>query len=127
VDVIARGAGVVAEAMLPKLLAPGCPPALRQRVDALIRAQSPAAIAAASRGLALRADSRPGLAAFRGPCLVVVGAEDAITPVAKAQELAGLVPGSTLEVIAGAGHLSNLEGPEVFGAALARFAAANRP
>jgi pimeloyl-ACP methyl ester carboxylesterase len=127
VDVLARGAGVVAEAMLPRLLAKGAPPALVARVDALMRAQAPAAIAAASRGMALRADGRPGLAAYRGPCLVVVGQDDVVTPVEKARELAALVPGSTLEVLPGAGHLSNLEQPGAFGVALARFAAANRP
>jgi pimeloyl-ACP methyl ester carboxylesterase len=126
-DVLARGPSVVAEAMLPRLLAPASPQALRQRVQALILAQTPAAIAAASRGMALRADSRPGLKQFRQPCLVVVGAEDAITPVEKARELAALVSGSRLEVLDGAGHLANLEQPGAFSVALARFAAALGP
>jgi pimeloyl-ACP methyl ester carboxylesterase len=122
-DVEARGAGVVAEAMLPRLLSPRAPAALVQRVDHLIRAQAPAAIAAASRGMALRADARPGLAALHVPCLVVVGADDVVTPLERARELAALVPGARLEVLPDAGHLANLEQPQAFAEALARFAA----
>ena len=57
------------------------------------------------------------------PTLVVVGEEDAITPVADAAALHEAIPGSRLSVLPGSGHLSNLETPDAFGAALARFLA----
>lgn len=121
-DVEAKGMQVLVDSMLPKLLAPSASPALRAQVEAIMRSVSPAAAAAASRGMGLRQDARDVLARYAGPCLVVVGQEDAITPVEKAKVMADLVAGSTLEVIPGVGHLSNLEAPAAFGAALARFA-----
>lgn len=45
---------------------------------------------------------------------MVVGAEDALTPVAEAEALAAALPDAELTVIAGAGHLSALEAPEAF-------------
>jgi len=71
--------------------------------------------------MALRPDGRDILARFGGPVLVVVGADDVLTPPAKARAMAGLVPGAELVEIPGAGHLTNLEQPEAFNAALARF------
>jgi 3-oxoadipate enol-lactonase len=50
-----------------------------------------------------------------------VGEEDALTPRADAQFLASGIPGSELVVVPGAGHLANLESPDVFSAALAQF------
>lgn len=120
-DVLANGAGVVAQAMLPKLLAPGAPEAVRARVDAMIRAQAPAAIAAASRGMGTRTDGKDILSRFGGPCLVVGGEGDVITPPEKARALAALVPGARLEVVPGAGHLPNLEQPSAFNALLGGF------
>ena len=55
------------------------------------------------------------------PTLVVCGAEDALTPVADAEAIQRGVPGSTLQIIPKAGHLSALEDPAAFNAALARF------
>lgn len=60
-----------------------------------------------------RPDSRPALAGLALPTLVLVGAEDVITPVAEAQEMAGLAgPTAQLAVIPGCGHLSTLEAPD---------------
>jgi pimeloyl-ACP methyl ester carboxylesterase len=55
------------------------------------------------------------------PALVLVGAHDAISPPAEAQAIAARLPRGELEVIPGAGHLSNLEKPAAFTAALARL------
>jgi pimeloyl-ACP methyl ester carboxylesterase len=55
------------------------------------------------------------------PALVIVGAEDTLTPPSAAQELHRGIAGSELVEIPGAGHLPNLEQPELFHAALARF------
>lgn len=58
-----------------------------------------------------RPDNRPFLAEIRCPTVVVVGAEDAITPVKVAEEICAGIAGSRLEVIANCGHLSTLERP----------------
>ena len=55
------------------------------------------------------------------PCLVVVGADDIAMPPAMAQTLARHLPHAELVVIPDAGHLSNLEQPEAFNAALEGF------
>lgn len=113
-DVEAKGLGPLAEAMLPKLLAPDAAAEVKTRVDRMMRAQSPAATAAASRGMALRTDGRDILSRFGGPCLVVVGELDVITPVEKANAMAALMPQARVLVLPGAGHLPNLERPDEF-------------
>lgn len=123
VELEAKGMGPLAEAMMPKLLAPGAPEEVRRRVEAMIRSVDPKGAAAASRAMAGRADSREILSRFSGPALVVVGSEDVITPLEKANELAGLLGGARRVSLEGAGHLSNLEKPEAFNAALSEFLA----
>jgi 3-oxoadipate enol-lactonase len=61
------------------------------------------------------------LAAVKVPTLVLVGEHEAMEVSAAADELARSVPGATLEVIPGAGHLGCLDNPEDFSAALGRF------
>lgn len=123
VEVETKGLGPLVEAMLPKLLAAKAPDDVRRRVEAMMRSVDPQTVAAASRAMAGRADSREILSRFAGPSLVVVGSEDVITPPAKARELAALMAGSRRVELEGAGHLSNLEKPEAFNAALAEFLA----
>jgi 3-oxoadipate enol-lactonase len=48
------------------------------------------------------------------PALVVVGAEDRLTPPAMAKSIADAIPGARLSVIPSAGHLSNIEQPAIF-------------
>ena len=121
-DVLAKGSA----ALLPgvaKLLGPGASAALGGQVAGWITAGVPEGLAAAQRGMALRPDSRDILARFGGPVLIVVGADDVLTPPAKARAMAELVPGAELVEIPGAGHLANLEQPAAFNAALDRFLA----
>ncbi len=46
------------------------------------------------------------------PTTVIVGDEDGATPPELARQLAGLIPGARLEIVAGAGHLPCIERPE---------------
>ncbi len=55
------------------------------------------------------------------PCLALVGADDIAMPPVMAQTLARHLPHSKLAVIPDAGHLSNLEQPDAFNAALESF------
>ena len=68
-----------------------------------------------------RTDRRAELKAIACPTLVVVGAEDKISPPAEMAEMASAISGSRLLEIAGAGHLSNLEKPNDFVDAVANF------
>ena len=65
----------------------------------------------------------PRLAKLGVPTLVVVGAEDAITPVADMQEMAQGIAGAEFVVIPNAGHMTALEAPIEFNTVLARFLA----
>jgi pimeloyl-ACP methyl ester carboxylesterase len=122
--VLREGAGAAADAFLPRLLGetthkerPELVAGIRER----ILAASPRGIADALAGLAARADSSPTLREIRVPTLVVCGAEDVLTPVAESEAMHKAVPGSRLELIPKAGHLSNLESPAAYNAVLRSF------
>jgi len=68
-------------------------------------------------------DGRDLLARIRTPTLVVAGADDQVTPVALAEELARGIRGARLEVIPGAGHQAPLEQADRFNHLVASFAA----
>jgi pimeloyl-ACP methyl ester carboxylesterase len=55
------------------------------------------------------------------PSLILVGAEDAITPVADSEKMHQAIAGSRLVVLENAGHVSNLERTEQFNDALLEF------
>ena len=55
------------------------------------------------------------------PTLVIVGEEDVVTPPSDSELLAQRIPGATLVNIPGAGHLTNIEKPQAFNAALETF------
>ncbi len=56
-----------------------------------------------------RYDSRPGLPTVSTPTLVLVGAEDILTPVEQSAEIARLIPGAKLQVLPRGGHGMALE------------------
>jgi pimeloyl-ACP methyl ester carboxylesterase len=68
-----------------------------------------------------RADSLPLLASIACPALVLCGRQDALTPLARHQDIAAGIKGSHLEVIEDCGHLSTLEQPAEVNAALRRW------
>src|SRR3954451_5083278 len=88
-----------------------------------------AAIAADVRGESLRvalaamadADLRDVLPGIAVPTLLLWGELDARSPLSVARELARAIPHAELVVIPGAGHMSNLERPEEFNAAIRDF------
>jgi pimeloyl-ACP methyl ester carboxylesterase len=55
------------------------------------------------------------------PALFVWCREDEITPLKWGEDFASAVPGAQLAVIAGCGHLPNLEKPEEFNQAVIEF------
>ncbi|HVP68766.1 MAG TPA: alpha/beta fold hydrolase [Anaeromyxobacteraceae bacterium] len=120
-NAIEKGLHWVADEMTPKLLKPQPDGAVVREVRALIGQGTPAGVAAAQRGMARRPDSFPTLGAIACPTLVVVGAEDTLTPPAEAEKLAAGVKGASLARIPNAGHLPNLENPEAFNQALLEF------
>ncbi|WP_313808144.1 alpha/beta fold hydrolase [Sphingobium sp.] len=59
------------------------------------------------------ADLIDQLPAIRVPTMILVGDEDYATPPPMAEQMHGLIGGSTLEIIAGARHLTPLECPDL--------------
>lgn len=65
-----------------------------------------------------RGDLRPILATISVPTMVVVGAEDRMTPLPCSREISDAIPGATLHVIPDCGHLPPIEKPLVAAALL---------
>jgi 3-oxoadipate enol-lactonase len=126
-EVLAKGAIVAEQAMLPKLLSPLTAEQRPDIVDAvrqMILETSPAAIAAAQLAMAVRPDATPLLEKIAVPTLAVVGADDAISPPEEMRRWVARIPGAELVVVPAAGHLAPLEQPAAFNAAVGRFLAA---
>lgn len=94
------------------------------RVRGLVQAAPPPAAAWSQRAMASRPDSFDVLRTARVPALVVVGEEDQLSPVADAEAMAGALPDARMVTIPEAGHLSAVEQPEQFNAAVREFLAA---
>ncbi|MBP0437353.1 alpha/beta fold hydrolase [Tianweitania sediminis] len=82
-------------------------------VDAMVRNPWPTSYAGyEAQGEGIRVyDSRAGLPKVSVPTLVLVGAEDILTPVAQSAEIASLIPASDLVVLGRGGHSMVLDYP----------------
>jgi pimeloyl-ACP methyl ester carboxylesterase len=96
-------------------------PELVDRLRLQMSEESVDGIIGALEAMRDRPDSTCLLAEISVPTLIVVGDEDVITPEKEARQLQTGIRGSRLEVIPGAGHLSNIERPAAFNAALSEF------
>lgn len=119
-----QGSAAIAELQASTLLSPHtikrCPELL-DSVRAMIAAQSPDAVIGATEAMLERPDSTPTLGTITVPTLVIVGSDDGITPPPVAEAMQQAIPGSRLEWLSGAGHLSNLERPAAFNGVVAEF------
>ena len=111
----ARGNEVLVEGMLPKLLSDQTRkqrPELVERVRQTILNTPREGAIHALEGIMSRADQRPNLASIKVPTLIVVGAEDKITPPDAARVLQQGIAGSQLRIVTGAAHLVPMEQAE---------------
>ena len=102
-------------------------PQIQQQLAQMITSNKSENVRMTLGALASRLDSNPFLPTFKFPTLVLVGADDKITPPALSRKIADGIKGSTLHVIEQAGHLSNLEQPDVFNKHLEIFLNAIAP
>lgn len=119
-----KGLPAIAEKMIPRLLGETTIQSnliVTGQVRTMIDAAQPEGIAQASRGMAERDDSTDLLPLITCPTLVVVGDEDKLTSLSEAEKLAQSIASSSLKVIKGAAHLSNLERPVNFNQAIREF------
>lgn len=109
---------------LERWLTPGfrqAHPASATGVRAMLEALPPEGYAAACSVLAT-GDSTAALKGYGGPVLLIAGAHDQSTPVARAEQMQALAPQAEL-VVLDAAHVSAIERPDEFAAALERFVA----
>lgn len=119
-----EGMEPIVEVMLPKLFSAET----RERggevlkdVRLLMLGTSPETAAAALRAMAVRRDQTDLLPSIKVPTLIVVGAEDSITPPSDSESMNAKIEGSSLVLIEGAGHVPNVERPAEFNRALVEF------
>lgn len=121
---MAEGMAGIADAMLPKLLTPDTVskrPEVVKRVRDMMLKTKPQGAASALLGMAQRDDQSEFISTITVPTMIVVGREDAITPVADSESMHSKIAGSRLVVIDNAGHVCNVEQPEQFNYALSVF------
>ena len=92
-----------------------------ERVRAMILESAPGGVVAALGAMRTRPDSTPLLAEIQAPTLVIGGEEDGISSPEVMGAMAQKIPNSRHVTLPRAGHLSNLENPEGFNAALREF------
>jgi len=111
-EVQKNGPAAFLEGMVPKLLGQHTRddrPDVVEAVRKMMAKTTGAGIVALQQGMAARPDSVPTLATINVPTLVLVGAEDTLTPPADAELIHQGIAGSRLEVIPLAGHLAIYE------------------
>ena len=116
-----EGAPALWERLADRLFAPGAPGEVVSRARELALEQGAVRLRAALEAIRDRDDSRETLADIDVPVLVVVGEEDALTPPSESEAIVQGLRNGRLVRIDGAGHLSSLEQPDRFNAALVSF------
>jgi 3-oxoadipate enol-lactonase len=119
-----EGAGAVAEKMLPKMLTASTREGNSELVGfarAMMAGTSVEGIVGALHALRERPDSRATLQGLTLPALVLVGAEDELTPPSEATAMGDAMPNARLEIIPDASHLLNMEQPEPVNRAMLEF------
>jgi pimeloyl-ACP methyl ester carboxylesterase len=113
---------VMRDEMKPNYLArgPGNKAVLDLCLD-MAMSLGPEVFARQSRALRDREDRQATLSAFKGPALVLMGAEDRLCPRDRHELMHALMPQSRLVIVDGAGHLPTLERPIETTAALRRW------
>ncbi|HEX9077587.1 MAG TPA: alpha/beta fold hydrolase [Anaerolineae bacterium] len=119
-----KGAGAIADKMLPKMLTPETAqarPEVANAVRDLMARQPVKGIVAQLSALRDRPDSTSTLPRINVPTLVVVGAQDTLTPPKDSEMMRDAIQGARLVMIPGAAHLSNYEQPQAFDRAVREF------
>jgi pimeloyl-ACP methyl ester carboxylesterase len=119
-----EGIEAVAQEMVPKLLGATTErdrPDLVTHVRNLILSNGPQGVRTAVNAMMERRDFTGMLGDIKVPTAIVAGAEDTLIPVSASESMQKGIKGSTLDIIAMAGHLPNLEQTTAFDAVLWKF------
>jgi 3-oxoadipate enol-lactonase len=119
-----EGATAIANAQITGLIGKTSREKMPDTYDAVHRMIAQAkveGIVGALEAMMLRPDSTTSLSGIDVPTLIIVGEEDVLTPPRESHAMHERIPGSRVEVIAQAGHLSNIERPAAFNHVLSEF------
>ncbi|WP_105482300.1 alpha/beta fold hydrolase [Abditibacterium utsteinense] len=114
----------IAQKMLPKLLGETTlreNPRIPQKIKEIAAPNSGENLSKLIAAMRDRRDSTEFLPEIKVPTLVLGGREDAVSSPEFMTEMAAKIPNAKHVVIEGAGHLSNLEKPQEFNAAIRDF------
>jgi pimeloyl-ACP methyl ester carboxylesterase len=106
---------------LPTLLTDTAPAEVVDELSAILSDFHPAGQRALLRSGFAEQDLREVLPRVAVPTLLLYGDKDVRSPLNVAEELHAGIPGSTLVVIPGVGHLADMEAPDRFNAEVRRF------
>jgi 3-oxoadipate enol-lactonase len=122
--VIAEGMSFAVDSILTNLLATGTlanKPDVVERIRTMILCNNPRGAAAAQLGMAARRDYSGDLAQIKVPTLIIAGREDGVRKPEDAELIHEGIKDSRLKIIDDAGHLMNMEQPEIFNRAMLDF------
>jgi pimeloyl-ACP methyl ester carboxylesterase len=119
-----EGPETVVEGMLPKMLSLKTyeeNPQLVERVREIMKKTSTNGMVGALIGMKNRPDSTGKLSQIEVPALILYGADDQIIPFEDVETMQDAIPDVHLRILPDAGHLLNLEQPELFNRAVLTF------
>jgi len=119
-----RGFESVLRGSLAQLVHPQADPAISEAVVAMALRVGLETFENQQAAIIGRIDALPGLGAVTVPALVLVGAQDRLTPPYHAEEMAAAIPGAVLCKVPECGHMATMERPEAVNAALREWLAA---
>jgi 3-oxoadipate enol-lactonase len=120
-EAIRQGSRHAAEPMLNKLLHPSAQqsqPELVTLLESMMFGTHASTIAWSQLAMSQRTDFRKEMLAWDVPTMILAGTDDPICPRSVAEEMHLAIPGSKLSWIEGTAHLSPLEAPERWIAAI---------
>jgi pimeloyl-ACP methyl ester carboxylesterase len=121
-----RGSDAIADAQIAGMVGKSTReknPDVQEAVHRMLAAAPVPGVIGALEAMRDRGDSTDLLPTIDVPTVVIVGDEDVLTPPGEARAMHAAIRGSRLEVIAGAGHVSNFERPAAFNHVLSEYLA----
>lgn len=120
-----EGMHAVAAAWMPQMLAAARRDdrAVVDGITTMLARCTPEIFAAQQAAMMSRSDLTPLLAGIRVPTLVATGEEDGWASPAQHEQIAAAIPGATLRIVPGAGHMMPVENPAAVTAVLLEWTA----
>ena len=117
----------VVEGMVAKVMAKKPSPAVKEQVRTIMQRQTPEAVICALSAMSARRDQTDLLATLKLPVLIIVGAEDAVTPPSVALGMQSHMAHAMLAQAVSAGHMAPMEQPASVNSTIHSFLATVHP